>query len=96
MAQPAMTEDQRIVAVALLANAIRKERRLRARAEEAREDSAVLATFGTFGRSDGAAQYVRGMRDLLAVLFAGGRPLADACYEAAYVEAVGRGGTTDD
>jgi hypothetical protein len=96
MARPAMTEDQRVVAVALLANAIRKERRLRARAEEARQGSALLAAFGTVGRSDGAAQYVRGMHDLLAVLFDGGRATADACYEEARVAAEGRSGPTDD
>ena len=95
MAQPAMTEDQRIVAVALLANAIRKERRLRRAPRRPGEGSAVLSTFGAFGPSDGAAQYVRGMRDLLAVLFEGGRAVADACYEATSVEPSAEGQTDD-
>ena len=84
-----------MVAVALLANAIRKEQRLRARAEEARRQSAVLSTLGAVGRGEGSAQYVRGMRDLLAVLFDGGRAVADACYEAALVEAAGGVKQTD-
>lgn len=89
MSRPAMTEDQRVVAVALLANAIRKERGRRARTDDARPHSTVLSTFGAAGRAEGSAQYVRGMRDLLAVLFAGGRDVADACYEAALIEAGG-------
>ena len=96
MTRPAMTEDQRAVAVALLANAIRNERRLRARAEEARRHSALLSTLQVGGRSEGSARYVRGMRDLLAVLFDGGRAVADACYEAALVEAEGGRTASDD
>ena len=65
--RPAMTEDQRMMAVTLLANAIRKEEHLSARSR----------------------RYVQGMRDLLAVLFAGGRAEADECYEAARAQARG-------
>ncbi len=96
MTRPAMTEDQRVVAVAMLANAIRRERRRHARADDARQQSSVLSTFGALGRGDGPAEYVRGMRDLLAVLFDGGRQVADACYEAAAIEADGGGRGPDD
>lgn len=89
MTRPAITEEQRTVAVVTLANAIRKERGLRVRAADARLVSTLLSTINPGGRAESSAQYVRGMRDLLAVLFEGGRSVADACYEAAIVEADG-------
>ncbi len=83
-----MTEEQRAVAVALLANAIRKEERLAGRARDRVEDDLGLAV-GAGARAEASRSYVRGMRDLLAVLFAGGRAVADDCYEAARAQALG-------
>ena len=88
MARPRMTEDQRAVAVALLANAIRKEERLVGRARDRAGDDLGLAV-GAGARAEVSRSYVRGMRDLLAVLFAGGRAVADDCYEAARAQALG-------
>ena len=88
MGRPRMTEDQRAVAVALLANAIRKDERLAGHARDRAEDDLGLAV-GAGARAEASRSYVRGMRDLLAVLFAGGRAAADECYEAARVQAAG-------
>ena len=90
MARPTMSEDQRVVAVALLANAIRKERGERVQADDARQTSAVRAMFPGLGRGEASTEYLRGMRDLLAVLFEGGRATADECYAAALAAADGR------
>lgn len=83
MSQPRMTPDQRLMAVTLLANAIRKQAgpRREPPSPPATPDLARLA--GSRGRDDANAQYVRGMVDLLAVLFEGGRPQAEACYQEA-------------
>ena len=83
-----MTDEQRAVAVTLLANAIRKEEHLRARQRGRSGDDLSLAA-GTRVRADASSQYLRGMRDLLAVLFAGGRAAADECFEAAQAQALG-------
>ncbi len=96
MSQPRMTEEQRIMAVALLANAIRKHERGRpsGSGEAGGPDLARLA--GSRGRASAAHQYVRGMVDLLAVLFDGGRPHAESCYEEALRAARGTGGPGPD
>ncbi len=89
MSQPRMTADQRVVVIALLANAIRKHERghRSGRPAAAQPDLARLA--GSRGRASASQQYVRGMVDLLAVLFEGGRPYAEACYEEARRIALG-------
>jgi hypothetical protein len=76
--------------VALLANAIRKERNERARADDAGQTNSVRSKFPGLGRGRASAEYLRGMRDLLAVLFDGGRATADECYAAAQNVAEGR------
>ena len=86
--RPAMTEEQRLMAVTLLANAIRQEEHLSARSRRW-VGGDVLPGFGTRARADGSRRYVQGMRDLLAVLFEGGRAEADECYEAARAQARG-------
>jgi hypothetical protein len=82
-----MTEEQRAVAVALLANAIRKDERQQARRVERGGDLALEG--GARRRANATAQYLRGMGDLLAVLFDGGRAVADGCY--AEARALARG-----
>ena len=88
MARPAMTDEQRAMAVALLANAIRKEAHLLSRTTGHADDDLVGAVAAR-RRTETTRQYVRGMRDLLAVLFAGGRAVADECFELAQAQALG-------
>lgn len=82
-----MTDEQRIMAVALLANAIRAEANPRRR--RGRSLGELLPVLGAGGRDDGSRRYAQGMRDLLAVLFDGGRAVADACYQEARAQALG-------
>ena len=86
--RPRITEAQRVMAVALLANAIRSEENHRLRAR-GRPLGDVLPGFGGRGRADASRRYVQGMRDLLAVLFDGGRAVADSCYQEARAQALG-------
>jgi hypothetical protein len=79
-----------VVVVALLANAIRKERGEQVRTHGAGQSTSVRAMFPGLGRGRASAEYLRGMRDLLAVLFEGGRATADECYAAAQNVAEGR------
>ena len=83
MGRPWMTDEQREMAVALLVDALRKDGHLRARAEDATLGGDILPSVGTRGRHEAARRYVKGMVDLLAVLFADGRRGADACLAAA-------------
>ncbi len=87
MARPAITEEQRAIAVELLANAVRKQRRRQAPGRRLPEG--LLQT--RVDRSDLAAddRYLRGMLDIVAVLFAGGRATADECLRAARVMEAG-------
>lgn len=87
MARTEMTSEQRAMAVTLLANALRKDAHIRARSGDGQQNG--LAGVGGRGRSDASRQYIRGMRDLLAVLFRDGRAVADACYDDARVQAFG-------
>jgi hypothetical protein len=89
MGRPKISEDQRVVAVGLLANAIRKEMRFKSQTESEFESQGMLAMLGSRGQREASRQYVRGMYDLLAVLFEGGRALADQCYLAAEADATG-------
>jgi len=82
MARPPISEEQRIMAVALLANAIRKTDR------PATRPSSFFLEIGS-RRRDPSQEYLRGMRDLLAVLFDGGPRTADDCYAAAQTQATG-------
>ena len=76
------------MAVELLANAIRKEERLGARSR-GNPLGDVLPGLAARARNEGPRRYVQGMRDLLAVLFAGGRAAADECYAEALALARG-------
>jgi len=77
------------MAVALLANASRQVEYRLARAEAATKDDDLVRIAGAAGQADAARQYARGMRDILAVLFAGGGPGADALVREA--DAAARG-----
>lgn len=71
------------MAVALLANAIRKTDR-----PGTRNSTFFLETQSPAShRRDPSQEYLRGMRDLLTVLFDGGPRVADDCYAAAQTQA---------
>ena len=89
MERPRITAAQREMAVAMLANAIRKEAHLRARADEAPRLAEGIPMGGSRRRQEASGRYVQGMRDLLAVLFVNGRAVADDCYAAARAQALG-------
>jgi hypothetical protein len=89
MSQPRMTDDQRIVVIALLANAIRKHERGGRSGTPAAPQADLARLAGSRGRRSASQQYIRGMVDLLAVLFEGGRPFAEECYEEARRVALG-------
>lgn len=89
MGQPNITEDQRLMVVALLANAIRKDAHLRARAEdEQRRDSAIASVMAS-RRADSSQRYVDGMCAMVRVLFANGGAVVNECLEEAYAQAMG-------
>ena len=87
MGRPRMTEEQRAVAVALLANAIRKDEHLRAQ-EADRAGADLVPVLAAGRRAEASRQYLNGMRDLLGVLFDGGRTVADECYDVARTQAL--------
>ena len=87
MGRTEITSEQRAMAVTLLANALRKDAHVRSRTGNGRPPG---LPDGGRGRAEATHQYVRGMRDLLAVLFEDGRAVADACYEDARLKAFGR------
>jgi uncharacterized protein (DUF952 family) len=97
MERPQITEDQREMAVVLLANAIRKDAHLRNRAHDASTQDGFLHAGMTRRRAELAQRYIEGMRDLLRVLFPNGYAVAEECLEEAYALALGTptGGTTN-
>jgi hypothetical protein len=90
MGRPAITEEQREVAVILLANALRKDAHLRRTPVPG--DRGEIAAVGGAARWRGEAsrRYAQGMTDLLAVLFEDGRSVADECLRAAELLAYGQ------
>ncbi len=89
MAQTGITDDQREMAVVMLANAIRKDAHLRNRARHARDAGHPLIAVMAIRRSEPSQRYVDGMRDILKVLFANGGVVAEECLEEAYARALG-------
>lgn len=94
MQRPEITENQREMAIVLLANAIRKDAHLRARSHMADGSGAFLQAGMSQRRVDLAQRYIEGMRDLLRVLFPDGYTLAEECMEEAYFLAMGTPGPT--
>ncbi|MEJ7837236.1 MAG: hypothetical protein WKF81_00345, partial [Thermomicrobiales bacterium] len=70
MALPGMSEDQRLMVVALLANAIRKDAHLRERAHTVRNLGDPVAGAMAIRRAAPSQRYVDGMCDLIRVMFA--------------------------
>ena len=89
MGQPTITDDQRELAVILLANALRKDAHLRLRPGAAATGNAEVGSASTRWRIEASRRYAQGMTDLLAVLFDGGRVVADECLRAAEAMAFG-------
>lgn len=89
MAYPEITRDQREMAVVLLANALRRDAHLRARAHQAGEEANPLRAGLMKRRAEPSQRYVDGMRDILRALFAGGQMVAEECLEEAYARALG-------
>lgn len=89
MGRPNITGDQREMAVVLLANAMRKDAHLRARAHQLGEPGNPLLHGMTKRRTEPSRRYVEGMRDLLRVLFPDGHAVAEECLEEAYARALG-------
>ncbi len=89
MGRPPITADQKEMAVVLLANALRKDAHLRARAHHVREPGSPLHHGLTKRRTEPSQRYVEGMRDLLRVLFPDGHAVAEECLEEAYARALG-------
>lgn len=89
MERPDISRFQREMAVTLLANAVRKDAHLRARAIFLREQGDPLVADMARRRAEPSLRYAEGMRDLLRVLFSDGSAVADECLEEAYARAVG-------
>lgn len=81
MAQPPITLDQRDLAVTLLANALRKDAHFWRGTDNPPDPGMVGGTIRW--RAEASRRYAQGMIDLIAVLFDGGRPLAEDCLTAA-------------
>lgn len=88
MKRPNMTDDQREIAIELMANALRKDAHLRARALGSDPSDAVRGGI-TRRRAEASQRYVDGMRDMLRVLFPNGHAIAEECMDAAYARAMG-------
>lgn len=89
MSRPEMTDDQREIAIELLANALRKDAHLRNRASHQTEGVDPVRLVAARRRAEPSQRYVEGMRDMIRVLFVDGHAAADACLEAASAQALG-------
>lgn len=89
MDRPEMTGDQREMAVELLANALRKDAHLRARALQPGSEEDLLHVSLGKRRAEPSQRYIDGMRDMLRMLFPNGDAVAQACLEEAYARAMG-------
>jgi hypothetical protein len=94
MGYPVITDDQREMAIVLLANALRKDAHLRDRAGSSDEPGSILHAGLRKRRLEPSQRYLDGMHDLLRVLFHGGESLVAECLEEAYARAVGAPATT--
>jgi len=89
MERPGITEDQREMAIVLLANALRKDAHLRNRSRQPNEQQDFLHAGLARRRSEASQRYVDGMRDMLRALFPNGDQVAQECMEEAYARAMG-------
>jgi hypothetical protein len=89
MGLPGITEDQREMAVAMLANALRKDAHLRERAHGVTREWNSVSGFMARRRAEPSQRYVDGMCDVLRVMFANGDVVVAQCLEEAYAQAMG-------
>lgn len=89
MSRPEMTDDQREIAIELMANALRKDAHVRNRAGGTGEGRDALWTSVARRRAEPSQRYVEGMRDMIRVLFVDGHAAAEECLEAASAKALG-------
>lgn len=89
MTLPGITDDQRVMVVAMLANAIRKDAHLRERAHALRNQGDPVAGAMAIRRAAPSQRYVDGMCDLIRVMFVNGSAVLDECLEEAYSQAMG-------
>lgn len=89
MALPGMTDDQRVMVVAMLANAIRKDAHLRERAHALRAEGNAVDGAMAIRRAAPSQRYLDGMCDLVRVLFSSGSTVLEQCLEEAYAQAMG-------
>ncbi len=89
MGRPEITDDQREIAVEMLANAIRKDAHLRARARAVAEQGNPLTASMAKRRAEPSERYIAGMCDLIRVMFVDGGAVAESCLEDAYAQAMG-------
>jgi hypothetical protein len=88
MDRPGITDDQREMAIVLLANALRKDAHLRNRSRQPGEQDFLHAGLAR-RRSEASQRYVDGMRDMLRALFPNGDQVVHECMEEAYARAMG-------
>lgn len=89
MSRPEITDDQREIAIELMANALRKDAHIRARAHRTRGHVDILRAGLVRNRAEPSQRYVEGMRDMLRVLFPHGHAIAEECMDAAFARAMG-------
>lgn len=89
MTRPGITDDQREIAIELLANALRKDAHLRSRAQHTGQRVDMVQAGMARRRAESSQRYVDGMRDMLRVLFPNGYAIADECLDEAYARAMG-------
>jgi hypothetical protein len=90
MGRPAITDDQRELAVILLANALRKDAHLRPLPGAVVREGTGGVSGALRWRVEASRRYAQGMFDLLAVLFDNGRAVAEECLADAETMAFGR------
>jgi hypothetical protein len=89
MGLPTITDDQREIAVILLANALRRDAHLQRRPMTGAGAEPAGPGGAARWRAEASRRYAQGMTDLLAILFQDGRSVADECLRAAEILAFG-------
>lgn len=89
MTRPQITDDQKEIAIELLANALRKDAHIRSRSHDASQRDDMIRAGLSRRRAESSQRYVEGMRDMLRVLFPNGYEIAEGCMNEAYARAMG-------
>jgi hypothetical protein len=89
MTRHGITDDQKEIAIELLANALRKDAHLRSRPPDQGQRVDMVQAGIARRRAESSQRYIDGMRDMLRVLFPNGAAIAEACMDEAYLRAMG-------